>query len=144
MAQPQPQPQVPDPANIQAATNGMTAERNTIAQSAQAYNVHQNRLTDELTLCANYPVGQMQQQLADLQRTLQRSTDKIRAETWNLRAQIQNGKLTMATGALTSMRSVDPGDNPQVPIGNAIPNFPATPDDISDMNGNSPFQCISF
>ncbi|KIX08821.1 uncharacterized protein Z518_03478 [Rhinocladiella mackenziei CBS 650.93] len=134
------QPQVPDPAIIAAAINGMTAEGNTIAQSAQAYNAHNRHLANQLTLCANYPVGQMQQQLAGLQR----STDKIRAEIWNLRAQIQNGKLTIATGALTSMRSVDPGDNPQVPIGNLIPHFPTTPDDISDMNGTLPFQCISF
>ncbi|KIX08819.1 uncharacterized protein Z518_03476 [Rhinocladiella mackenziei CBS 650.93] len=196
----QPQLPVPNPANIQAALNGMTAEENTIAQSTQAYNAHRRHLADELTLCANYPIGQvqqavgqvqqavgqlqqavgqvqqavgqlqqtagqtqqaigqlqqnagqtqqaigqMQQQLADLQRTLQRSTDKISAQIWNSEARIQNGKVLIATVALIVMHSIDSGPNAQVPIGDPIPNFPATPDQISRMTGTLPFQGISF
>ncbi|KIX08818.1 uncharacterized protein Z518_03475 [Rhinocladiella mackenziei CBS 650.93] len=117
------QPQAPNPANVAAAINGMNAEGNRIAQSTQAYSSHQNRLTDE-----------MQQQLADLQRTIQQWTNKTSAQIWNLEARMRNGKVNVATAALTSMVCVDPGNNPQVPIGNAIPNFPATPDDISDMD----------
>jgi hypothetical protein len=51
-------------------------EENAMAQSIQAYNAHHRQLAAELTLCANYPVGQMQQQLAGLQQ----SADRIRAE----------------------------------------------------------------
>jgi len=40
------------------------------------------------------------------------------------------------------MRSVEQGANPQVPAGQAIPNFPRTPDHISQMNGTLPFQYI--
>ena len=52
----------------------MTAERNTIAQSAQtivqsaqAYDAHQQQFTTELSLCANYPVVQIQQSINDMQ-----------------------------------------------------------------------------
>ena len=55
---------VPNVANIQAAVNGMTAEGNNIAQDVQAYNAHQQQLNAELSLCANYNVAQIQQQLA--------------------------------------------------------------------------------
>jgi hypothetical protein len=42
---------VPNAANLQAAVNGMTAEGNSIAQSVQAYNAHQQALNAELSLC---------------------------------------------------------------------------------------------
>jgi len=35
------------------------------------------------------------------------------------------------------MRSVEQGANPQVPVGQAIPNFPRTP---GQMNGTLPFR----
>ena len=57
---------VPNNANIQAAVNGMTAEGNNIAQNIQAYNAHQQQLTTELSLCSNYNVAQIQQQLATI------------------------------------------------------------------------------
>jgi hypothetical protein len=60
------QPPVPNIPNIQVAVNGMTAEGNNIAQSIQTYNAHQQQLTTELSLCANYNVAQIQQQLAAL------------------------------------------------------------------------------
>jgi hypothetical protein len=72
----QPQPPVPNVANINAAVNGMAAEENLIAQHSQAYNVHRQQLTTEMSLCANYPVGQMQQQLT----AIQQETARIRAE----------------------------------------------------------------
>jgi len=40
----------------------MTAEGNTIVQSVQAYNTHQQQLNTELSRCANYDVAQTQQQ----------------------------------------------------------------------------------
>ena len=49
---------------VPAAVNGMTAEGNNIVQTIQAYNAHQQQLTTELSLCANYNVAQIQQQLA--------------------------------------------------------------------------------
>ena len=44
-----------------------------------------------------------------------------------------------AAGALIVMRSIEQGPNPQVPVNQAIPNFPGTPDQITLMNGTSPF-----
>ena len=44
----------------------MTAEGNNIAQNIQAYNAHQQQLTTELSLCSNYNVAQIQQQLATI------------------------------------------------------------------------------
>jgi len=67
--QPQQLP-VPNIVNLQAAVNGMTAEANTIAQSAQAYNAHQQQFTTELSLCANFPVVQIQQQLTTLNQSM--------------------------------------------------------------------------
>jgi hypothetical protein len=76
------QPPVPNAANLQAAVNGMTAEGNTIAQSVRAYNVHQQALNTELSLCANYDVAQINQQLAAMQANvaaIQASTAAIQA-----------------------------------------------------------------
>jgi len=42
-----------------------------MAQDLQAYNAHQQQLSAELSRCANYPVAQMQQQLAAIQRSIQ-------------------------------------------------------------------------
>ena len=53
---------MPNIANIQAAMNGMTAERNIMAQSSQAYDAHQQQFTTELSRTANYPAAQVQQQ----------------------------------------------------------------------------------
>jgi len=58
------QPPVPNVANLTAAANGMIAEGNTIAQSVQAYSVHQQTLTTELSLFSNYNV--IQQFAADI------------------------------------------------------------------------------
>jgi len=54
---------------------------------------------------------------------------------------MQNTRVLHATGALVVMRSVEQGPNPQVPIGQAIQNFPGTPQDISRLNGTLPFRC---
>ena len=48
-----------------------------------------------------------------------------------------NSKVTDATGALVTMRSVDQNPNAQVAINALIPNFPPTPDDVSQMTGTS-------
>jgi hypothetical protein len=61
---------VPNAANLQAAVNGMTTEGNNIAQNVQAYNAHQQALNTELSLCANYSVGQIHQQLAAIQASV--------------------------------------------------------------------------
>jgi hypothetical protein len=57
-------------ANLTAAVNGMTTEGNAIAHSVQAFNAHQQALTTELSLCGNYNVGQIQQQLAAIQASI--------------------------------------------------------------------------
>ena len=69
---PQPPPQLPVPniANIQAAVNGMTAERNIMAQSSQAYDTHQQQFTTELSRVANYPAAQVQQQYNALTQSI--------------------------------------------------------------------------
>ena len=64
------QPRVPNAANLQAAVNGMTTEGNIIAQSVQTYNAHQQTLNTELSLCANYNVAQIHQQLAAIQASV--------------------------------------------------------------------------
>jgi hypothetical protein len=53
-------------------------------------------------------------------------------------------KVNHAAGRLVVMRSVDPSPNPQVPINQAIPNFPATPDDLSQVTGNLSFPRFLF
>jgi hypothetical protein len=58
---------VPNAANLQAAVNGMTTEGNIIAQSVQAHNAHQQALNTEVSLCANYNVAQIHQQLTAMQ-----------------------------------------------------------------------------
>jgi hypothetical protein len=76
---------IPNAANLQAAVNGMTAEGNNIVQSVQTYNAYQQALNTDLSLCANYNVAQMQQQLAVMQanvaaiRTIQASLDVVNA-----------------------------------------------------------------
>jgi len=75
MAAQQPQLPVPNAANMQAAINGMAAETNNIAQNVQAYNAHQQALNAEVTLCGNYNVAQIAQQL----NTIQASVNDIRA-----------------------------------------------------------------
>ena len=61
---------LPNAANIQAAVNGITAQGNNIAQNIQTYNAHQQQLATEMSLCANYNVAQIQQQLATVNNTL--------------------------------------------------------------------------
>jgi hypothetical protein len=57
---------------------------------------------------------------------------------------MENAKVNNATGALVVMRSIELGPNPQVPINQPIPNFPGTPDDVSQLTGNSPFPVLLF
>lgn len=121
---------LPNAANIQAAVNGITTEGNNIIQNIQTYNAHQQQLATEMSLCANYNVAQIQQQLA----TITQQGAVTNAQFWNLRAEMRNAKVHSATGALSPMRSVESGPNPRVPANQLIPNFPATPDDVSQMN----------
>jgi hypothetical protein len=62
-------------ANLQAAVNGMTAEGNNIAQSAQAYHGHQQALNTELSRSANYIAAQITQQLTAIQASIVQSRD---------------------------------------------------------------------
>jgi len=55
---------------------------------------------------------------------------------------MQNGKVVIATQALVAMQSLETGPNPQVPIGQAIPNFPPTPNDITRLNGTLPLPVL--
>ena len=68
------QPPLPNIVTLQAAVNGMAAEGNNIAVSAQAFNAHQQTLNTELSRCANYNVAQIQQQLVTLQASMTTST----------------------------------------------------------------------
>jgi len=76
----QPQPPVPNIANLNAAANGMTAEENNIVQSVQASRAHRQQFTAELSLSANYPVAQVHQQLAAILQSIQQLTAKTDAE----------------------------------------------------------------
>ncbi|KAL2142368.1 hypothetical protein VTI28DRAFT_1260 [Corynascus sepedonium] len=107
----------------------MTAQGNAISQGVQVYNGHVQQLTTELARCGNFPVAQMQQQLAAIDQSL----GKIHAEMFNFRALLQNGHVRTATTPLVGMRSVQAGPNPHIPVGQPIPNFPATPDHITQM-----------
>lgn len=51
-------------------------KQNLIAQHSQAYNAHRRQLITEMSHCANYPVGQIQQQFVAIQQEMAR----IRAE----------------------------------------------------------------
>ena len=55
---------LPNIANMNTAIAGMTADGAAIAQGAQALANHQQAFSNEIILAANYPVGQVQQQLA--------------------------------------------------------------------------------
>ena len=63
---------------------------------------------------------------------------------WNQNAKMRNLKVYNATGALAVMQSIERGPNPRVPIGQPIPNFPGTPDQISQMNGTFPLLVLHF
>ena len=52
---------------------------------------------------------------------------------------MKNAKVYFATEALVAMRSVESSPNPQVPVNQPIPNFPSTPDDVTQMTGTLPF-----
>jgi hypothetical protein len=74
MANPLRQPNI---ANLNAAINGMAADGNTIANSFQSLNAHQRALGTELSLFGNTPIGQLQQQLATMQATMQASINQL-------------------------------------------------------------------
>ena len=107
---------VPNAANLQAAVNGMTAEGNIIAQSVQTYNAHQQALNTELSLCTNYNVAQIPQQLAAMQANiaaLQASTTAIQASTAAIQASVAGIQATVAgiqanvAGLQTSVDIID-------------------------------------
>jgi hypothetical protein len=129
-----PQLPVPNLANIQASINGMTAQRNAMQQNAQAFDNHQQQFTIELSRSANYPAAQIQQQLNAINQSIHDMQARMDAQFWNLNAKMHNSRVSHATGALVVMRSIQQGPNPRVPVNQPIPNFPATPDHISQMN----------
>ena len=57
---------------------------------------------------------------------------------------MQNLKVHNATGSLVVMRSIERGPSPQVPVNQAISNFPGTPDQILQMNGTFPLLVLHF
>ena len=97
---------VPNAANLQAAVNGMTTEGNIIVQKVQAYNAHQQALNTELSLCANYDVAQIHQQLAAIQAsvtTIQAGVAAIQADVTATQADV-----TAIQGDVTAIQtSVD-------------------------------------
>ena len=52
---------------------------------------------------------------------------------------MKNGKVYHATEALVAMRSIESSPNPRVPVNQPIPNFPGTPNDVTQMTGTLPF-----
>src|SRR5271163_1989973 len=91
MTAPPPPPPVPNVANLHAAVNGMTTEGNIIAQGVQAYNAHQQALNTELSLCANYNVAQIHQQLTTMQTNvaaIQADVATIQANTAAIQASV--------------------------------------------------------
>lgn len=52
---------------------------------------------------------------------------------------MQNARVTHATGALTPLVNIVPDNNRPVLIGQPIPNFPATANNISHMTGTGFF-----
>lgn len=87
------------------------------------------------------PVVQIQNKLNALTQSMNNMQVMMNAQYWNLDAKIQNSKVHQATGALVVMRSIEKGPSPQVPVNQAIPNFPGTPAQISEMNV---LQCCSI
>ncbi|XTI95190.1 hypothetical protein V2W45_1349619 [Cenococcum geophilum] len=83
--------------------------------------------------------AQMQHQLNALTQSIHDMKAMTDAQFWNLNAKIQNSKVHNATEALVVMRSIERGPSPQVPVNQAIPNFPGNPNQISQMNGTFPF-----
>jgi menaquinone-dependent protoporphyrinogen IX oxidase len=55
---------------------------------------------------------------------------------------MENAKVTRATGVLATMRSINP--NAQVAINAPIPNFPRTPNAVSQMTGTLSFPRFLF
>ena len=70
-------PQQPHIANLNAAINGMAADSNTIAQGVQSFINHQQALGTKLSLFGNTPLGQIHQQLATMQATMQASIREL-------------------------------------------------------------------
>jgi len=79
-APPPPARPTPNAANIRAAITGMTAEGNTIAQSVQTFNNHQQNLTNELAHMANYDTNQLRTQLVTLTQMMTDRFDRIDAQ----------------------------------------------------------------
>jgi len=57
---------------------------------------------------------------------------------------MRNSEVHHATGALVILQSVERGPNPRVPIGRPIPDFPGTPNQISQMSGTFPLLVLYF
>ena len=57
---------------------------------------------------------------------------------------MKNGKVYHATGALVAMRSIESSPNPRVPVNKPIPNFPGTPNDVTEMTGTLPSSTSFF
>ena len=100
---------VPNAATMQTAVNGMATHGNNIVQDIQAYHTHQQQLATEMSLCANYnvttiqqqvnqtqqQVGQTQQQLNTLTQTVAQTQQQIAALTQTV-AQTQQQVNTLA------------------------------------------------
>ena len=79
---------VPNAANMQTAVNGMATHGNNIVQEIQAYHTHQQQLATEMTLCGNYNVATVQQQVAQNQQQITALTQTV-AQTQQQVAQNQ-------------------------------------------------------
>jgi hypothetical protein len=71
---------LPNLANIQNAVDGIAADGNAIVQHAQTYNAHQRALSTELSLCTNFDVARVNQQLAGIQTSI---TARVGLQLWS-------------------------------------------------------------
>ena len=90
---------LPNAANMQTAVNGMATRGNNIIQDMQAYHVHQQQLATEMSLCANYDVTTIQQQVAQTQQQLNALTQTVAQGQQQLNALSQT---VAQQGAITS------------------------------------------
>jgi hypothetical protein len=60
---------------LNAAVAGMAADGTAIVQSAQSLANHHQQLSHEVALAVNFPVNQIQQELAAIPATLQTTQD---------------------------------------------------------------------
>jgi outer membrane usher protein FimD/PapC len=109
MAQPQPQPPLPNAANINAAINGMAAEGNNLIMTVREHNAHQQALATELSLCTNYNIAQVHLQLGTVQASIAAMQGSITAMQASIAAMqaAMEGRFTAMQASLDESRALN-------------------------------------